>query len=84
MRDWKTGLIILAALALSGCSDVLRAGVVQRGATVADKALEDAEFLLCRAATVGSVVRRYGVSTDKADAWRTICRTDPVAKVITP
>ena len=76
-------------LALSGCGitregNILRAAAVQRGATAADEALANAEWLLCRAATVGSVVRRYGASTVKADAWRAICRTDPVADVVGP
>lgn len=83
MTRWKP-IIVLATLALAGCSDMMPAAVAQRGAVVADKALENAEWLLCKAATVGSVVRRYGVSTEKADAWRVICRSDPMAEVIRP
>lgn len=86
MKRWIP--IAIATLALSGCGltpegDMLRAAISQRGAAMADKTLENAEFAICKAATVGSVVRRYGASTIKADAWRAICRTDPVAKVIT-
>ena len=87
MKRWIP--IAIAALALAGCGltpagDTYRAAAAQRGATVADTALENTEWLMCRAASVGSVVRRYGVSTDKADAWRAICRADPAAEVIKP
>ncbi len=61
---------------------MLRAAGANRAAGIADRALENGEWYMCKAASVGSVIRRYGVSTAKADAWRAICRTDPQTKVI--
>jgi hypothetical protein len=79
----RTSRIIAAVLipwglAIAGCGltpqgDAARQYAANRGASVHDTSLENAEFYLCRAASVGSVKRRYGVTHEKAQAWREIC-----------
>ena len=46
---------------------------VAKGEDVADQGLAGAEWYVCRAATVGSVLRRYGTSDDRMAAWRQLC-----------
>lgn len=57
-----------AVAVLSGC-----ASVAQVGANVADDARDSSEFMLCRGITVGSWMRGYGESPERAAAWRTLC-----------
>ena len=69
---------VLCALALavgltSGCADSTRETIASEGARAYDQALETSEFVICQAASVGSVIRRYGKSEADAKAWRQIC-----------
>ena len=41
-----------------------------------DESLANAEVWVCRGASVGSVVRRYGVSEDQWAAWMRLCQYD--------
>lgn len=70
--------VILAAGLLTACGqtsqgDALRAGLVDRGARGYDALLENAEFAICYAASVGSVQRRYGRDQQSADAYNALC-----------
>lgn len=69
---------LLIVLSLAGCGftpqgDLLRSAVKERGAEAFDAGLENAEWFLCQAASVGSVQRRYGGSADMANAYRVLC-----------
>ena len=55
-----------------------------KGAEVYDEGLANSEFFICRAASVGSVMRRYGRSRDLADAWRTLCEGADDASILAP
>jgi hypothetical protein len=72
--------LIAAALLvmLAGCTslDTFRAGIATQGADLNDRALVDAEWLICNAISVGAWRRAYGSNPDKAQAWRALCRTD--------
>ena len=46
--------------------------------------LVNAEFFVCQAASVGSVMRRYGASAEKAEAWRALCERDPEGEIVGP
>ena len=37
-----------------------------------------------QAASVGSVMRRYGTSAEKAEAWRALCERDPEGEIVVP
>jgi hypothetical protein len=69
----KTSLaLLLAALALSGCETLV--SVEKKAVDAADGVLVGAEWTICRAATVGSVLRRYGTSPERMNAWVSLCQ----------
>lgn len=68
----KKILLILFTLALiPGCAYF---GVAKERAKLAyDKALNEAEWVICDAASVGSIKRKYGASQEAMDAWEKLC-----------
>jgi hypothetical protein len=69
-------VLFALALLLAGCSPqslAARDAAVDAGAEANDRALAAAEFAMCRGASIGSVMRRYATSADRAAAWRTLC-----------
>ena len=63
-------LIILSILCLSGCSTLK--GLIGTASEANDSALVSAEFTICRAASIGSIIRRYD-SVEKAKTWKDFC-----------
>jgi hypothetical protein len=57
-------------------------GIAARDSTVTkaseayDESLYNAEVWLCRGASVGSVIRRYGISPEQWDSWLKLCQYD--------
>lgn len=78
------GVLLSSCSALSPQADAIRSAVLDRGSAVADRALEDAELVICRIATAGSVERRYGASEELAEARRVICKRDPNHELFGP
>lgn len=66
----STATIGLVGL-LTGCAAIEEKK--QRGADLADGALENAEWIICRGVSVGSVLRRYGTNLELMEAWRVLC-----------
>ena len=69
---------MLILLSSSSCGftekgDLVRDAVRTYGAQAYDEGLENAEFYICRAASVGSIVRRYGQEPKLFHAWRALC-----------
>ncbi len=69
-------IIIAAALFLGACGltpqgDFVREAVKSYGAKASDAGLTNAEWVLCEAASVGSVKRRYGGG--KSGAYNELC-----------
>lgn len=83
MTRHRTNVLFCASLAiagivLTGCGitsygDEAREFVSENGARVADNTLENVEWYLCNAATIGSVRRKYGSDPQLADAYRALC-----------
>ncbi len=76
--NWWKPIIVVGVLLLGGCGftqtgAVLKEGIKAAGAQAYDAGLENAEYVMCVASSVGSVMRRYGRSQTTADAWRDIC-----------
>ena len=66
------GVLLLAGCGFTPQGDVLRAAVKSGGARVMDEGLNNAEWYICQAASIGSVRRRYG-KPGLSDAYRTLC-----------
>lgn len=71
-------IVICASLSLGSCGfteqgELVRDAVRTYGAQAYDEGLENAEFYICRAASVGSIVRRYGQDAKLFHAWRALC-----------
>ena len=71
----------LLILALAGCGfttqgNAVRQGVATYGAQAMDEGLVNAEWFVCKAASVGSIQRRYGADPTKAQAWKALCLVD--------
>ena len=78
---WLCCVLVFAVL-LSSCGftatgDTVSDYVRKYGAQSYDRGLENAEFFMCRAASVGSVLRRYFTDDDKRAAWVIICADVP-------
>lgn len=90
MNWWKPIIAAAALLFLASCSalsptaNAVRSVVLDRGAAVADRALENAELVMCRIGTVGSIERRYGATAALAEARRTICKVDSAHELFGP
>ena len=83
-------MALAATLFVAGCGftsegDAARAFVKQYGEQAFDEGLINSEWFICRAASIGSILRRYGKSADLAAAWRKLCLGDPeVTGLIAP
>ena len=78
------GIILTTIVgSLSGCLwDNARDTVIQTAREGYDRALVDAEFVICDAASIGSIKRRYGVSDERAKAWRDLCEQSGADKIL--
>ena len=81
MSIWKP---ILLALLLTSCAsiDTVKTAIAVKGAELSAQALVDAEWWVCRAASVGSVKDRYGQSQDRSDLYKEFCDGAAAANVI--
>jgi len=70
---WLVLPLFLAGCGLTPQGDAVRSGIATRGAEVADTALENAEWVVCYAASIGSIKRRYGVTAERAEAYANFC-----------
>ncbi len=75
-------LFLVAGLLISGCTSLDRA--VVGGAKAADRVLSTAEWTLCEAATRGSLKRRYGISIERAEAYKEFCDGNTAVNLIGP
>lgn len=78
MNKYIAPLVLIGALLLSGCGltregDAVRAAVRDYGAKAADAELENLEWGICNAASVGAVKRRYPAGSKKASGRDALC-----------
>lgn len=66
----KVILCAITASLLIGCETL--SGLVDRGAKVNDASIVASETVICKAASIGSILRHYNTK-DKAEAWRKLC-----------
>jgi hypothetical protein len=72
---------LLSACGLTDTGDRVCDFAATEGTRAYDEGLANAEFFICRAASVGSVQRRYGRSSETAEAWRVLCQGNSEAAV---
>lgn len=82
-------LAVIILFAVAGCGltprgDAFRADLKEKGKDTAAAGLENAEWYLCRVASVGAIKDRYGISMEKVYAYNMICRTDSKFTPIVP
>ena len=65
-------LVVLGGCGFTPQGNALRAAVKAGGAQAMDEGLNNAEWYICQAASIGSVRRRYG-KPGLSDAYRTLC-----------
>ena len=78
MNQYVAPVILVVALMLSGCGltsegDAVRAAVRDYGAKAADAELENLEWGICNAVSVGAVNRRYPAGSKKATGRDALC-----------
>ena len=81
---WIVLALFLASCGFTQTGSAFRSTIGDQGAKAYDEGLSNAEWFVCKAASVGSVQRRYGSSADLADAWRALCLGDPDATIFVP
>lgn len=84
MTNPRVPVALALTLLAAGCGlttegSAIREFVKVEGAGAYDEGLLNSEWFICRAASVGSVLRRYGQSVEKAEGWRALCLGDPEA-----
>lgn len=81
-------IVILSLLLLSGCASIKEWGqdTLTYGARANDNALEGAEAIICRATSIGAIIRKYGQDASKARAWRELCveSNDAAVDIVRP
>lgn len=82
MRVFIIGLLALTISACAG-TDAIRRGIAERGSDLSDRAVEDAVFILCRAAPIGAINRRFAQDREKAQAYAILCRDMQSQNIIT-
>ncbi len=79
-KQIKIMLVIVTALLIGGCAAMSE--LLGLAGEANDSALVTAEVTICRAASIGSVIRRYDTK-EKAEAWAELCaREDDGARII--
>lgn len=76
-------LAFALGLVTSSCAgfDDARDGLVEQGAEFYDETLVTSEFIICRGASVGSVMRRYWQDVETAQAWMKLCAEAPAVNL---
>ncbi len=87
LMNRSVNILLPVLLLVGGCGfteqgDLAREVISAKGAQAMDEGLRNAEFFICRAASVGAVMRRYGTTGEKARAWRILCSTDKELQLI--
>ena len=77
-------LVLLFALSACGFTpqgDLVRSTIKDKGAQAYDEGIENAEWFLCNAASVGSIRRKFGRDERMSAAYNTLC--NPVVDIVT-
>ena len=78
MKKWWIPICgLLVVLLLSSCAviDAGKNALVNKGAELSQKALDDSEFFVCRLAPIGSIIDRYGQTDERAGEYKDFCNT---------
>ena len=67
----KLLIILSLTLFITSCSTM--SALFSKGAKINDDALTAAEAVICKGASIGSIMRRYGKTQAQAMAWKELC-----------
>jgi len=66
-------LLIIAGCGFTSEGDFARKAVKEYGAQAYDEGLENAEWFICNAVSVGAIRRKYGRTEERAQTYRQLC-----------
>lgn len=66
-------MLLLTSCGFTPEGDLARETIREKGAQAYDAGIENAEWFLCNAASIGSIRRKFGRDPQLADAYRTLC-----------
>ncbi len=68
-------IVFVFAFVMTGCTlDT----AIKKGAKANDDALIAAEFVICRGASIGAILRRYGKDKAAMEGWKLLCNRNAV------
>lgn len=82
VNTMKNLIVLTTIVLLTGCGSLQEVGenALVKGARINDSALVASEAVICRGASVGAILRKYGQDKTKARAWRDLCvESNPAA-----
>jgi hypothetical protein len=74
--------LVLGACGFTPEGSLIRDTVKAKGAQAYDEGLENSEWFICNAASIGSVRRKYGTSAAKTAAYHELCSPTAVPDII--
>lgn len=76
--------VVLGCLSLTACAgwETVQGTVAGKGAQAADEFLQSGEWVVCEAATVGAVNRKYGLDPAKTQAWKDYCKKPVIGESV--
>lgn len=75
LKTFTLLVMLVVFLTLISCTQFNQASghIKVEGARATDAFLETSEYGICTAATIGSIMRRYGSNPEQSAAWQLFC-----------
>ncbi len=78
-------VLVVLPLSLQGCVvDSAKKAVVGKLQEISAQGLNDAEWYVCKAAPIGTVIKRYGHSDERAREYKDFCSPNTEVNIVAP
>jgi hypothetical protein len=85
---WFIPLVLIGGLALAGCvtatGDRVKDAVLGKASEISAEGLVASEFYVCKAAPIGTVLKRYGHSDERAKEYKEFCNPNTEVNIVAP